>query len=661
MEALEGLDLAYNDLGRVCDGGSLDGFTPTLEGVGDTLSPEERQFAGWMESLSESAKRFTAATSRYLKAHGGGGAVGQYCADKQMIQFCDYAVDNWKDIDKASQIIKQREAALMVQGKMKDLDSTAATLGVNFVAPVKRVSNNKTVLHGISDIYAGDMADRLDRSVEYDLMGVPLNGLGNVDDSYIDSMSDSEVLQTAGVLGMISIDNGEVTVDLGRLGVAGLQDVIRMPQQVFLMDCLAVEGLDGPRWWNKFKSWAKRTTNKVKSGFKRAGQWVKRTVKKAAQKVKHAARHVASKVKQAAKWVKDKSKGMFQAVGNAFKKTVTFVKDGVTYLWDKTKGFFKKVGNTIVRIAKAVWEKTKELAKKIGQALKKWGKRLNPKNIIARCVIIRKTKKGEYGIAKGAYYGMIGRGEAAKLGVTGKEFENSKVAYEKLCAKWEDLGGKRSALDKAIRMGQGKFNGRMPKSAEEIRQGVKAEGRNLNQTQLVAEEKAAVLREEGVKGLGELVTAIVTLVVAIISAIVALVKSIIQYLKNKQAQKDLQKAQAEEQQQQQADLQKANAESAKVEKETEAIEAKVRAMDAQAATPPAFREIRKTPDGKYHVVDKRNGAVVAANVSKEQAEALTASASSGQGIVKQKASMGRVAMLGAAAVAALFIVSKLRS
>lgn len=650
MEALEGLEMAYNDLGRVCDGGSLAGFTPTLEGVGDMLSPEERQFAGWMETLGESARRFTAATGDYLKREGGGGAVGQFYADRQMVQFCDYAVKNWKHIDKAAEVIKQREAALIMQGKIRDLDSTAATLGVQYVAPVRRADRGTVVVHGIRGLYAGDMADQLDRAVENDLRGVPC-GLGDADDLYLDGLSDVELMQTAGVLGMVSLDNGEVTVDVGRLGVEGLQDPIRMPAYVFMQGCDGVYGLGG---WRDF--W-----RKVGRGLKRAGSWVKRTVNKAVQKVKQAARHVVSKVKQAARWVRDKSKGMFQAVGNALKKAVTFVKNGVTYLWDKTKGFFKKVGNAIVRVAKEAIAALKEWGRKVAAAFKKWARRLNPKNIISRCVIIRKTKKGEYGIAQAAYYGMIGRAEAARQGVTGKEFQDAKHAYEKLLAKWDELGGKRSALDSAIRMGKGKFNGRLPKSREEIANGVNKESKEMNATQLEAKEKSAVLHEEGMKGLGVISAAIISLITTIITAIIALIKMIINYLKGLKDRKALEQAQQEEKKRNQAALEKAKAQSAKIEQEARALEAKAKALQAQAATPVAYREVRVTPDGKYYVVDKRNGAVVAANLSKAQAAALMPPASPGQGIIKQQASLGRVALLGAAAVAALLLVSKLRS
>lgn len=679
METLDGLDLAYNALGRVCDGGTLEGFTPSLDGVSDTLTPEERDFAKWQETLGESAKRFTAATSAYLKENGGGGAVGQFYADNQLIQFCDYAVANWDHIDKAAEVIKQREAALLLQGKMKDLDSNAAALGVQYVTPVKRVSNAKTVVHGISGFYAGEFADSLDRAVEKDRLGVP-TGVGDVDDSFIDNMSDEDVMLTAGALGMVTVEDGTVTIDLGRLGVPSEQRVIGMPMYEYVYEELSglegdgfegVEGLDG-RWWrNRHKRRAarrerrKQRWQKVKNAFKRAGNWVKRTVKKVASKVKQAAKKVGSKIKQAARYVRDKTKGAFQAVGRALKKAVTFVKNGVTYIWDKTKGFMKKVGNAIVRAAKWVAKGLKTLAQKIAAAFKKWARRLNPKNIIARLVLLRKIKKGNYGIATGAYYGLIGAAESAKLGVRGDKYKESKEAYDKLRSKWNELGGKVSALDGALRMGRNKFDGKIP-SKEQLHRDVQDESRDMNAKQLEAQEKEAVKREEGLKGgLGIIATALIDTIVKIFSMIIAFIKKIINFLRQKKARTENEKAMADEQRRQDAEIKdqekKAQAQMAAAAQAEKQLQQLQNQAAQQGGDPAAFREVRALPDGTFNVVDKRTGAVIAARVSRDQAAALTTPAAQRQNIVKQKASMTRVALLGAVAVGALFIISMIRN
>lgn len=545
--AVDALDTAYNNLMGVCDGRPLAGFTPTLSGVGDSLGEPERQFAGWLETLGEGAKRFTAETSSYLKQHGGGGYLGQFCADGQMVQFCDYAVKHWDNIEGASKVIRAREVQLASEGKFFPLDGSMGTIKQRAVTPY--MAGGNLVRPGKFKMMLKDAKRARDRGLG-SLYGEPEEDA----DAYVDKEISADMAMLASAsFGIVENGAAEYMVDLGEFGVAGFERVMDVPytevQHLRGVDgtlggagapfYLGTYGLDG--WLgNLFK----RLWNGVKAVFKKAFSWLGKVIKKVVTAVKKAVAWTIEKAKQVVSWTKEKltdfktyMQGTFDKIGAALGRAFTFVKNGVLYIWDKFKGFCKKVGDKIVQVAEKAWELVKAFALKVAEVFKKFARYLNPKNIIGRTAIMNQVRKGKNGIATGVYYGMVGEAESKRLGVTGKQYQDSKEAYDKLRGKYVDeFAGSEESLKKYIRTGFGRWDGRHRTEAT-VRQECETDAKRMDEDQLVASAQEEVKRKEGLNGgLGVVITAaIVSAIIALITAIIMLVKAILDFINNKKA------------------------------------------------------------------------------------------------------------------------------
>lgn len=545
--AVDALDTAYNNLMGVCDGRPLAGFTPTLSGVGDSLGEPERQFAGWLETLGEGAKRFTAETSSYLKQHGGGGYLGQFCADGQMVQFCDYAVKHWDNIEGASKVIRAREVQLASEGKFFPLDGSMGTIKQRAVNPY--MAGGNLVRPGKFRMMLKDAKRARDRGLG-SLYGEPDEDA----DAYVDKeiSADMSMLASAS-FGIVENGAAEYMVDLGEFGVAGFERVMDVPytevQHLRGVDgtlggagapfYLGTYGLDG-----RVGNWFKRLWNGVKAVFKKAFSWLGKVIKKVVTAVKKAVAWTIEKAKQVVSWTKEKltdfktyMQGTFDKIGAALGRAFTFVKNGVLYIWDKFKGFCKKVGDKIVQVAQKAWELVKAFAQKVAEVFKKFARYLNPKNIIGRTAIMNQVRKGKNGIATGVYYGMVGEAESKRLGVTGKQYQDSKEAYDKLRGKYVDeFAGSEESLKKYIRTGFGRWDGRHRTEAA-VRQECETDAKRMDEDQLVASAQEEVKRKEGLNGgLGVVMTAaIVSAIIALITAIIMLVKAILDFINNKKA------------------------------------------------------------------------------------------------------------------------------
>lgn len=700
--ALDGLDQAYQDLGYICDGGSL-GLAGDMKD-NPNLTPEENDFARWHEELSRSAKRFTAATSDYIKREGGGGAVGQFVADKQLTQFCDYAVKHWDhDIDGALDTIKAKEAELMIKGRYNDLDSNATAMGLKTVTPVK----------GLRGALFGD---ELEAAVHHDrteqLMGLG-NPLTKEEDSAFERELDSwdnpkELLGTLSALGMVTDDGVNILVDLGKIdpyedvyvfsrNLLGLAGASSYDQETQRLAALAREinthgGLTNylktlPDVYGEFKgygvgalgSWGsfwrkvgrgfKSFGNKCKQAFRRAGNWVKRTARRAGRWVKHTARKIGAKVKQAARWVGNKAKGIFQNIGKALRKTVTWIKNGVTYIWDKTKGFFIKVGNALKRVANKVWEALKKFGKRIGEILKKWGARINPKNIIVRCTMLRKVRKNEGEMATGCYWGTMSFEKAKQTGCPNRAtWSQCKKAYEGrwkekgqdkkgLLLVFQDYAGYETKLKEAIRVGVRKSAGKVkmpyvapkPVTETEMERSWNNEKRQMKETELQAAEakRIAAIEEKGAHGLGELVTLIISLIIAIINLIIAIIKLVqsVKLQKFQQQQHNQQRKEDLEDRKHRESLEdKANEELKKRRKEKK--EELTQAIQLQ--DPELYYEKRPNGKGGYDIVDKKTGKAIYTNLSEQKASEVMKSTQQRQQEAQRQVLARRMAVAKAA-------------
>lgn len=617
--AVDALDTAYNNLMGVCDGRPLAGFTPTLSGVGGSLGDPERQFAGWLETLGEGAKRFTAETSSYLKQHGGGGYLGQFCADGQMVQFCDYAVKHWDNIEGASKVIRAREVQLASEGKFFPLDGSMGTITQRAVTPY--MAGGNLVRPGKFKMMLKDAKRARDRGLG-SLYGEPEADA----DAYVDKeiSADMSMLASAS-FGIVENGAKEYMVDLGEFGVAGFERVMDVPyievQHLRGVDgtlggagapfYLGTYGLDG-----RVGNWFKRAWEGVKGVFKKAFSWLGKVIKKVVNAVKQAVAWTIEKAKQVVSWTKEKltdfkthMQGTFDKIGAALGRAFTFVKNGVVYLWDRFKGFCKKVGDKIVQVAEKAWELVKAFAQKVAEVFKKFARYLNPKNIIGRTAIMNQVRKGKNGIATGVYYGMVGEAESKRLGVTGKQYKESKEAYEKLRGKYVDeFAGSEESLKKYIRAGFGRWDGRHRTEAA-VRQECETDAKRMDEDQLVASAQEEVKRKEGLNGgLGVVMTAaIVSAIIALITAIIMLVKAILDFINNKKAREH--------------DRER---------------------FDKQAAEVHRAQEFQKEQQDKAIAEAQANRRAEAAEAAKEREK-----------VVKQTASISRSAIIGLGIVAAL--------
>lgn len=624
--AVDALDTAYNDLMGVCDGRPLAGFTPTLNGVGESLGEPERQFAGWLETLGESAKRFTAETGSYLKQHGGGGYLGQFCADGQMAQFCDYAVKHWDNIEGASKVIRAREVRLASEGKFFPLDGSMGTIKQRAVTPYMTGSNH--VRPGKFKKMLEDAKRARDKGLG-SLYGEPEEEA----DAYVDKeiSADMSMLASAS-LGIVENGAAEYMVDLGEFGVAGFERVMDVPymevQHLRGVDgtlggsgapfYLGTYGLDG-----RIGDFFKRLWNGVKAVFKKAFSWLGKVIKKVVTAVKKAVAWTIEKAKQVVSWTKEKltdfktyMQGTFDKIGAALGKAFTFVKNGVLYIWDKFKGFCKKVGDKIVKVAEKAWELVKAFAQKVAEVFKKFGRYINPKNVIARAAIMNHVRKGKNGIATGVYYGMVGEAESKRLGVTGKQYQDSKEAYDRLRGKYVDeFAGSEESLKKYIRTGFGRWDGKHRTEAS-VRQEVEADAKRVDEDQLVANAQEEVKRKEGLSGgLGFVITtAFVTAIIALVTAIIMLIKAILDYIDHKKARE--------------YDSQK---------------------FDKQTAEVHRAQALQKEQQDKAFAAARENRKAEAVEAAKNREEA----AKEREKVVKQTASISKSAIIGLGIVAAL--------
>lgn len=624
--AVDALDTAYNNLMGVCDGRPLAGFTPTLSGVGDNLGEPERQFAGWLETLGEGAKRFTAETSSYLKQHGGGGYLGQFCADGQMVQFCDYAVKHWDNIEGASKVIRAREVQLASEGKFFPLDGSMGTIKQRAVNPY--MAGGNLVRPGKFRMMLKDAKRARDRGLG-SLYGEPDEDA----DAYVDKeiSADMSMLASAS-FGIVENGAAEYMVDLGEFGVAGFERVMDVPytevQHLRGVDgtlggagapfYLGTYGLDG-----RVGNWFKRLWNGVKAVFKKAFSWLGKVIKKVVTAVKKAVAWTIEKAKQVVSWTKEKltdfktyMQGTFDKIGAALGRAFTFVKNGVLYIWDKFKGFCKKVGDKIVQVAQKAWELVKAFAQKVAEVFKKFARYLNPKNIIGRTAIMNQVRKGKNGIATGVYYGMVGEAESKRLGVTGKQYQDSKEAYDKLRGKYVDeFAGSEESLKKYIRAGFGRWDGKVRTEAA-IRQECDTDGKRMDEDQLMASAQEEVKRKEGLNGGGggDLISLIVNAVVTLFQLIVELIKSIFAFITAKRAMKH---------------------------------ESKM--FDKQAAEVHREQDLQKEQQDKAYAEAQANRKAAAEEAAKNREEA----AKEREKVVKQTASISRSAIIGLGIVAAL--------
>lgn len=624
--AVDALDTAYNNLMGVCDGRPLAGFTPTLDGVGDSLGEPERQFAGWLETLGEGAKRFTAETSSYLKQNGGGGYLGQFCADGQMVQFCDYAVKHWDNIEGASKVIRAREVQLASEGKFFPLDGSMGTIKQRAVTPY--MAGGSLVRPGKFKMMLKDAKRARDKGLG-SLYGEPEEDAN----AYVDKeiSADMSMLSSAS-FGIVENGAAEYMVDLGEFGVAGFERVMDVPYT----EVQHLRGVDGtlggagaPFYHGTYGldgrvgNWFKRLWEGVKGVFKKAFSWLGKVIKKVVNAVKQAVAWTIEKAKQVVSWTKEKltdfktyMQGTFDKIGAALGKAFTFVKNGVVYLWDKFKGFCKKVGEKIVQVAEKAWELVKAFAQKVAEVFKKFARYLNPKNLIGRTAIMNQVRKGKNGIATGVYYGMVGEAESKRLGVTGKQYQDSKEAYEKLRGKYVDeFAGSEESLKKYIRTGFGRWDGRHRTEAA-VRQECETDAKRMDEDQLVASAQEEVKRKEGLNGgLGFVITAsIVSAIIALITAIIMLVKAILDFINNKKARE--------------YDSQK---------------------FDKQTAEVHRAQVLQKEQQDKAFAAAQENRKAEAVEAAKNREEA----AKEREKVVKQTASISKSAIIGLGIVAAL--------
>lgn len=546
---MDSLDTAYRNLLGVCDGRALAGFTPSLHGVGDSLDEPARRFAGWLETLGEGARRFTAETGSYIRRHGGGGCLGQYCADGQMVQFCDYAVAHWDNIEGAAKVIRAREVALASEGRFFPLDGSMGSVRQRPVAPL---------MAGAPPMRPGKFRMLLKDAKR--LRGTGLGALhgdpGEDAEAYVDREIDANMamLCTAS-FGVVESGPSEYMVDLGEFGVAGFERVMDVPYAE-VQHLRGADGtlggagapfyLGGPGLGGPIGSFFQRLWEGVKGVFKKAFDWLGKVVKRAVNAIKQAVAWTIEKAKQVVSWTAEKltefkvhMQGTFDKIGAALGRAFTFVKNGVVYIWDKFKGFCKKVGDRIVQVAERVWELVKAFAERVAEVFKRFARYLNPRNVIGRAVIMSQVRNGRNGIATGVYYGMIGAEEARRLGVTGQRFNDSQAAYERLRREYvEEFAGSEEALKKYIRTGFGRWDGRH-RTEEDARRDISAAAAKMDEDQLVADTQEEVKRREGLSGgLGFVLTGtIVTMILSALVALFTLVKAILDFINNKEARK----------------------------------------------------------------------------------------------------------------------------
>lgn len=537
------LDKAYTDFLDVCKGRPLAGFSPTLNGVGSNLSESELQFAGWLETMGESTRRFTAESSRFVKANGGGGYIGQYCADGQYTQFCDYAVDNWDNISGAAKVLREREIKLMSEGKMFPLDGRLGSFNNRPVTPN---------IPGGKYIRPGKFKNKLQLAKYYHDHGVG-NLYGDTDVEFVDKISADESILSTASFGMVENLVAEYAVDLGELGVAGFERVMDVPYD----EVNHLRGIDGtlggvgaPFYYQggvgsldgKVGEWFKRMWKGFCAACKKAWHWLGKIVKEAVIGIRKAVKWTIEKAKKVISWTGEKladfhrtMAATFDKIGTALGRAFTFVKNGIKYVWDKTKGFLKWVGGKLVEALEATWKFIKEYAKKIAEVFKKFINYLNPKNIIGRTIIMYKLRNGKDGIATGVYYGMIGKEESKRLGIEGDKFNKSKEAYEKLRNEYvRRFYGSEDSLKKYIRVGFGKYDGKT-RTESDFRNEISNTERKLDKNQLIADAQQEVKRREGLNGLGNV--DIVSMIVKFFEALFNLIMSILNFIRGKKQRK----------------------------------------------------------------------------------------------------------------------------
>ncbi len=484
--AIDGLDSAYSDLMEVADG-KLTGLGEVGELAGDATE-EEREFAKWHADLGESTKRFINATSEHIKREGSTG-IDNFIAGGEAVQMCDYLVKHWdKNRDGALDVIQEREEELIMNGRMHGLESVSTALGYRVIPPIARTPN---------ELLSGIMYSDLEDGMRFDHKA-GLSGMW--DDSPLPDLSDEEWTDVGVLFGLVGIDDDgeyfevegvldDVEHYVGELGLAGLGELegwfSRLKKKI-------------RRAARKVRRSARKIGRRVKRSFRKAGRWTRRTVRRAGRAVKRGFRKIGRGIKKAARWAAKKSSGVFKKLRKIFKKSVTFVRNGITYVWDKTKGLMKKVGKALVKAGKAIAHAMVWLGKKIKEIAVKFARLLNPKNIIARTTLLRRTRKGRHGLANNMYYGMVGWTKAKQMGASRKDYEDSKAAYDKCLRNLRKWGSGRRALNKAIRKGYDPKRVYNPESKEQLKRSVKGEVGHMDKKAIVAKEQNAVYKKHGV-------------------------------------------------------------------------------------------------------------------------------------------------------------------
>lgn len=237
--------------------------------------------------------------------------------------------------------------------------------------------------------------------------------------------------------------------------------------------------------------------------LKKAAAAVKNTVKKATTATKTAVQNAGQKT--------------FSAVKTAVQTVQKVNRTIVT----KAKEVAKNVGTKVAEAAKKTVAKAKEVAKKAGSVIKKVLVQANPVTLLMRAGFLISMKVNLFGMAERLYPATLSQSEAAAIGINAELWGKSKAGLEKVAKIFENIGGKRSKLEKYIKTGRAakKLSGvkgfqglgepvstaaaAIAAASTLIAAAAKMKEAGVNKTEYDRLKKAEAAKKATVKGLGE--------------------------------------------------------------------------------------------------------------------------------------------------------------